>query len=47
MYALVNTWPESKNLPCIFHVGQEKWRWCLDGKHNIPKETRVELMRSF
>lgn len=45
--ALKNTWPESKNLFCIFHVCQAVWKWCWDSKHQIPKEERVVLMRSF
>lgn len=45
--ALKNTWSESKNLFCIFHVCQAVWRWCWDSKHQIPKEERVGLMRSF
>jgi len=45
--ALANTWPESKNLLCIFHVCQAVWRWCWDSKHKIPIDKRVELMRSF
>jgi len=44
---LKKTWPESKNLLCIFHVCQAVWRWCWDSKHQIPKEDRIELMRSF
>jgi len=45
--ALEKTWPESKNLLCIFHVCQAVWRWCWDSKHQILKEDRIELMRSF
>lgn len=45
--ALEKTWPESKNLLCIFHVCQAVWRWCWDSKHQILKDDRIELMRSF
>lgn len=42
--ALAHNWPTSQSFLCIFHVLQQVWRWLLDTKHGIPKQTRPELM---
>lgn len=42
--AFEKTWPESKNLLCIFDVCQAVWRWYWDRNHQILKEDWIELM---
>lgn len=44
---LINNWPNSRHLLCIFHVLQAVWRWLWDTKNNIPKESRKILMKTF
>ncbi|KAG0717523.1 hypothetical protein GWK47_008026 [Chionoecetes opilio] len=42
--ALKANWPTAQSFLCIFHVLQQVWRWLLDGKHGIDKDSRQELM---
>lgn len=44
--ALAATWPSAQQFLCIFHLVQQVWRWLLDSKHGIPKQSRQELMAS-
>ncbi|KAG0729302.1 Sodium-coupled monocarboxylate transporter 1 [Chionoecetes opilio] len=41
--ALKANWPTAQSFVCIFHVLQQVWRWLLDGKHGIDKDSRQEL----
>ena len=45
--ALSFTWPMAYLLLCIFHLLQSTWRWLWDAKHQIPKNDRPSLLKSF
>lgn len=45
--AINQVWPKSKTLLCTFHVLQAVWRWLWDTNHQIPKEKRKPLMKTF
>ena len=45
--ALHAVWPEAKLLLCVWHVLNAVWRWLWDGSHQINKEDRPHLLKTF
>ncbi|XP_055947982.1 uncharacterized protein LOC129981246 [Argiope bruennichi] len=42
--ALLNVWPESDIVICVFRMLQCMWRWLWDEKHNILRDHRLYLL---
>ncbi|XP_077556983.1 uncharacterized protein LOC144170840 [Haemaphysalis longicornis] len=45
--ALLETWPEARQLLCHFHVAQAEWRWLTLAKHGVAVQERKQLMAAF
>ena len=45
--AIAQTWPNAKQLQCIFHVLQAIWRWLWDSDNHISKQHRPYLLCLF
>ncbi|KAK8771447.1 hypothetical protein V5799_025311 [Amblyomma americanum] len=45
--AILEHWPEARQLLCHFHVAQAEWRWLTLAKHGVSPSERKSLMAIF
>ena len=45
--AILQAWPETTHVLCIFHILQQVWRWLHDKKNAIAQEDRPFILLKF